>query len=58
MAQSNTAQLQRSTSFSFKPFYAIRDFFALLSAAWAEAKLMEQQRLRKLSRRRRRGHRQ
>jgi hypothetical protein len=42
MAQSNTAQFQRSIGLSFKPFYAIRDFFALLSAAWAEAKMMEQ----------------
>lgn len=42
MSKSNTAQFQRSQSLSFKPFYAIRDFFALLSAAWTEAKLMEQ----------------
>ena len=42
MAHSNTVQFQHSPSFSFKPLYAIRDFFALLSSAWAEAKVMEQ----------------
>jgi hypothetical protein len=42
MAQSNSVQFQDSTIFSFKPLLAIRDFFALLAAAWAEAKVMEQ----------------
>jgi hypothetical protein len=42
MSHSTTAQLQRSPSISFKPLFIIRDFFALLSAAWAEAKDMEQ----------------
>jgi len=42
MAHSNTVQLQQSSSFGLKPLFAIRDFFALLSAAWAEAKVMEQ----------------
>ena len=42
MAQSNTVQLHQSSSFGLKPLFAIRDFFALLSAAWAEAKAMEQ----------------
>jgi hypothetical protein len=42
MAHSNTVQFQRLPSISFKPLYAIRNFFALLAAAWAEAKDMEQ----------------
>lgn len=42
MTPTNTVQFQRLPSISFKPFLAIRDFFALLSAAWAEAKDMEQ----------------
>jgi len=43
MAQSNSVQFQDSTIFSSKkPLLAIRDFFALLAAAWAEAKVMEQ----------------
>ena len=42
MAHSNTAQFHHSPSFSFKPLFAIRDFFALISSAWAEAKAMEQ----------------
>jgi len=42
MAHSNTVQIQQSSSFGLKPLFAIRDFFALLSSAWAEAKLMEQ----------------
>lgn len=42
MAHSNSVQYQQSQGFSFKPLFAIRDFFALLSSAWAEAKVMEQ----------------
>jgi len=42
MAHSNTVQFQRLPSISFKPFLAIRNFFALLAAAWVEAKDMEQ----------------
>jgi hypothetical protein len=42
MNHSNTVQFQPSPSISFKPLLVIRDFFALLSAAWAEAKDMEQ----------------
>ena len=42
MAQSNTVQFQQSSIFGLKPLIAIRDFFALLSSAWAEAKVMEQ----------------
>jgi hypothetical protein len=42
MAQSNSVQFHDSSSFSFKPLFAIRDFFALLASAWAEAKIMEQ----------------
>ena len=42
MSHSNSVQLQDSTIFSSKPLFAIRDFFALLSSAWAEAKMMEQ----------------
>ena len=42
MAHSNSVQFQQTPVFSFKPLFAIRDFFALLSAAWAEAKVMEQ----------------
>jgi hypothetical protein len=42
MTHSNTVQFQSSPSISFKPLLAIRNFFALLAAAWAEAKDMEQ----------------
>lgn len=42
MIHSNTAPFQGTPSISFKPFFAIRDFFALLAAAWVEAKDMEQ----------------
>jgi hypothetical protein len=42
MAHSNSVQYQDSQFFSFKPLFAIRDFFALLSSAWAEAKVLEQ----------------
>jgi hypothetical protein len=42
MAHSNTVPFQRLPSISFKPLYTIRNFFALLAAAWAEAKDMEQ----------------
>jgi hypothetical protein len=42
MAHSNTVQFKQSTSIGLKSLFAIRDFFALLSSAWAEAKVMEQ----------------
>ncbi len=42
MAHSNSVQLHESSMFSFKPFFAIRDFFSLISSAWSEAKAMEQ----------------
>jgi hypothetical protein len=42
MAHSNSVQFHQTPVFSFKPLFAIRDFFALLSAAWSEAKEMEQ----------------
>jgi len=42
MAHSNSVSFNHSSTFSFKPLFAIRDFFALISAAWAEAKVMEQ----------------
>lgn len=42
MAHSNSVQYQGTQVFSFKPLFAIRDFFALLSSAWAEAKVLEQ----------------
>lgn len=42
MAHSNSVQYQQPQGFGFKPFFAIRDFFALLSSVWAEAKAMEQ----------------
>ena len=42
MAHSNSVSFSQSTSFGSKPLLAIRDFFALISAAWAEAKVMEQ----------------
>jgi hypothetical protein len=42
MIHSNTTPFQRTPSISFMPLLAIRNFFALLAAAWAEAKDMEQ----------------
>jgi len=42
MAQANTVQLHSTPVFSFKPLFAIRDFFVLLAAAFSEAKVMEQ----------------
>jgi hypothetical protein len=42
MAQSNSAQYFQTAGLGFKPLLAIRDFLALLSSAWDEAKLMEQ----------------
>jgi hypothetical protein len=42
MAHSNSVNYSQSSSFGFKPLLAIRDFFALISASWTEAKLMEQ----------------
>jgi hypothetical protein len=42
MAHSNSVQLHQTSVFSFKPLYAIRDFFSLLAAAFSEAKVMEQ----------------
>jgi hypothetical protein len=37
----NSVQFQQST-INFKPLVAIKNFFALLAAAFSEAKLMEQ----------------
>jgi hypothetical protein len=42
MNHSNTIPFPQSRSFSFKPLYAIRDFFTLISAAWEEAKALDQ----------------
>ena len=42
MAHSNSVGFLQNSSISFKPLYAIRDFFALISAAWEEAKALEQ----------------
>ncbi|MGV0963161.1 MAG: hypothetical protein ACOYBT_04605 [Polynucleobacter sp.] len=42
MAHSNSVQFHQAPSFSFKPLFAIKDFFALLAAAFSEAKVMEQ----------------
>jgi hypothetical protein len=42
MAHSNSVSFSQSSSFGFKPLLAIKDIFALISAAWAEAKIMEQ----------------
>jgi hypothetical protein len=42
MAHSNSVQLHQVPVFSFKPLFAIKDFFSLLAAAFAEAKVMEQ----------------
>jgi len=42
MTHTNSVPVQDSPIFSFKPLFAIRDFFALLASAWAEAKIMEQ----------------
>ncbi len=43
MNHSNTIAFPQSRSFSFKPLYAIWDFFTLISAAWDEAKALEQE---------------
>jgi hypothetical protein len=42
MSYSNSVSYTQSSIFGFKPLLAIRDFFALISASWTEAKLMEQ----------------
>jgi hypothetical protein len=44
MTHSNTIAFPQSRSFSLsiKPLHAIRDFFILISAAWEEAKALEQ----------------
>jgi hypothetical protein len=42
MNHSNTIAFPQIRSFSLKPLYAIRDFFILISAAWEEAKALEQ----------------
>jgi hypothetical protein len=42
MAHSNSVQFHQAPAFSFKPLFAIKDFFALLAAAFSEAKVMEQ----------------
>ena len=42
MTHLNSVQYQQSQGFGFKPFFVIRDFFTLISSAWAEAKIMEQ----------------
>ncbi len=44
MNHSNTIALPQSRSFSLslKPLYAVRDFFILISAAWEDAKVLEQ----------------
>jgi hypothetical protein len=42
MSHSNTVGFSQSSSVSFKPLYVIRDFFTLISAAWDEAKVLEQ----------------
>lgn len=42
MAHSNSVQFHQAPTFSFKPLFAIKDFFALLVAAFSEAKVMEQ----------------
>jgi hypothetical protein len=42
MAHSNSVQFQQASFISFKPLFAIRDFFHLLASAWSEAKVMEQ----------------
>jgi hypothetical protein len=42
MAHPNSVKLHETSMFSFKPLFAIRDFFNMISSAWAEAKMMEQ----------------
>ena len=42
MAHSNSVQFHQAPAFSFKSLFAIKDFFALLAAAFSEAKVMEQ----------------
>jgi hypothetical protein len=42
MSHSNSVGFSQSSSLSFKPLYVIRDFFTLISAAWDEAKTLEQ----------------
>lgn len=43
MAQSHSVQFHQTPAFSFKPLLAIKDFFALLAAAFSEAKVLEQE---------------
>jgi hypothetical protein len=42
MSHSNSVGFSQSSAFSSKPLYAILDFFTLISAAWEEAKALEQ----------------
>jgi hypothetical protein len=42
MAHSNSVQFHQASVLSFKPLFAIKDFFSLLVSAFAEAKVMEQ----------------
>jgi hypothetical protein len=42
MAHSNSVQFHSEPVFNLKPLFAIRDFFAMLAAAFSEAKVMEQ----------------
>ena len=42
IALPQSRSLSLSLSLSLKPLYAIRDFFILISAAWEEAKVLEQ----------------
>jgi hypothetical protein len=41
MAHSNSVSFHAAPVIAFKPFYAIKNFFALLAAAFIEAKAME-----------------
>lgn len=42
MAHSNSVQFHETSMFSFKAWFALCDFFNMISSAWAEAKMMEQ----------------
>ncbi|QWD84580.1 hypothetical protein AOC19_05235 [Polynucleobacter asymbioticus] len=41
MAHSNSVQFHQAPALSFKPLFAIKDFFVLLATAFSEAKAME-----------------
>jgi len=42
MAHANSVSFTQKPGLSLKPLFAVRDFFSLISAAWEEAKVLEQ----------------